>query len=306
MIKGISRLMTSFKSFNSKGLQHIKTFSNPPFFLSSFKSNSFLKYNSISLFSTNQNPEEPKSSSKNKIEKEIFTENHLSGMSLEEFVAFINNKDKKFSDNYNYGTKTIYALSTGLKNKPQIGKITFDKAFWKTIYIMEALIWGPLFYIIYAKISPLASILPLLGFTATAAATRISQLLIENSVMRMDLLNSNQVMIYPWGTQGIGITCKIEGAKLIDAKLPVKKEAKSKEIDDEESRESVSIEAVFIEDTPKQKKIRAVFLVSPEASPIENVDLFKNIIYGNVNEVEKFELKEPIKQDKVEEENKDK
>ena len=299
MIKGIPKFITSLRRLKTKDLQSPKIFSYLPL-SSSLKPNHLFGLNSLAPFSTN--PHQPPSSEESTVKQEttegqkptstnnkenITPKDNLDGLSIEQFVAFINDKESKHSESYKYQSKTIYALSSSLKNRNLVGKVTFDRGFWNSVYLFEVILWGPLCYLVYNYISPIGTLLPLLGFIATASATRISQSFIENSVMRMDLLNDEQVLLYPWGTQGKGVTCKIEGARVLSTKLP--KGNIPKEQGEHESKESITVETEFIEDSPKGKRIKAIFLVSPTESPIENLDLFKHILTGNTSEVKKFE-----------------
>jgi len=218
--------------------------------------------------------------------------NKIHGLTLEEFINYIKDTQDKENINYKYQNKAIYALSGGIKDRPQISKITFDKAFWKTVYAFEALVWIPLSYVAYAYISPIAIGFPLIGFAATVFGTYNAQRLMENSIMRMDLINNQQVILYQWGGQGSGVVCNIKDAKITKTEIPPPKKP-NPDADESENRQSASIEATFVETSSQKKQVKAVFLVSPDSSPIENVDLFRMILQGRESEIAKFEYIQP-------------
>ncbi len=251
--------------------------------------------NRFSFSSTPQSEEEPKLTPEqiaqlNKLK--ATPTNKIHGLTLEEFVNYTKNPQDKENMNYQYKNKAIYAMSGGIKDRPQISKITFDKAFWRTVYAFEALIWVPLSYIAYAYISPIAIGFPLVGFAATVFGTYNAQCLMENSIMRMDLINNQQVMLYQWGNQGSGIVCDIKDATITKTEVPPPKKV-NPEADEGENRQSATIEATFVETSSQKKKVKAVFLVSPDSSPIENVDLFRMILQGRDSEIQKFEYIAP-------------
>ena len=213
--------------------------------------------------------------------------NTLNGLSLDEFILFIQSKEAHVEIPDVYKSKAIYALSGSLKNRPQIQKITFDKAFWTTMYAIESLVWLPVTYFTYTSLSPIAAIVPAIAWVLTLSATRSAHKLMDNSVMRLDLEDNGKVILYSWGNQGKGVTCQIEGAVLTKVAKADNKEAAAK--DATKVKKSAYIEVSFVEDSPKQRRVNAIFVVSADESPIENVNLFKDILNGRHGEISKYQ-----------------
>lgn len=147
------------------------------------------------------------------------------------------------------------------------------------------MLWLPISYFVYEKISHPAVILSLIGWVFTLGWTRRAQVRLDNTLMKLELLNNNEIMIYPWSHQGAGIKCKIDGAKVNKVEV-----AKTKEdmYDESEGQDTVVINVDFYESSPKAKKVSTIFRIAAGETPIENLDLFKSILWGKTSEVRKY------------------
>ena len=213
--------------------------------------------------------------------------NTLNGLSLDNFVLFIQNKEAHVKTPDVYRSKTIYTLSNEFKIKSKIPKFTSGKLIWPLIYAVESFIWLPLTYLAYIKLHPIAAVLPVIAWGFTLSFTRNLHKFMDSSIIKLDLENNGKIVLYSWGNQGKGVTCQIEGAVL----------SKIIETDNKDEvaenggkvGKSVCIEAVFFEDSQKKREVNAIFMVSADGSAIENVNLFKDIVNGRYREISKYQ-----------------
>ena len=201
-------------------------------------------------------------------------------MDIEELVDYLKDKDKKKNRQYLYSNKTVYTLPRDKKDDP---KIPFNQTFWNVVYGLQISVWIPLCYFVYTNASLVHLSMAFLGFAMTVFTTRYAQNLMVNSILKMELVNNEQVMLYTWATPETGVLCNIEGAKLIPSKGFLKLDG-----DNKSGRQlNYNLQTEFIE-AATGKTRKAIFLLSIEGTSVENYDLFKCILHGKKSEIPSF------------------
>lgn len=207
-------------------------------------------------------------------------------MTSYEFIALLQETPPSESTNSEYTNKIIYALSSKMETDPKISQLTSSGAFWVRMTVMQMAIWTPIAYLGYTFLHPYTLIIPLLGLSFTLWGTRYAQVMLQSSILRMDLLNEKQISLYMLGSQDVGTVCNIEGANVLSIQKTFGNMGDQKNTEFE-NKEGISIEASFVQSS-NNKGLKVVFMVVPGESVIENVDLFRSVVQGEVGEVEKF------------------
>jgi len=191
------------------------------------------------------------------------------------FVEYMQTEPNPSEINYIYNTKTVYEIDM---EKDQISN--GRQAYWG----MSAF-WGAASYLTFNFLNPWFTVLPGLLFAGSLYTVRGSYVFAKKMIQKIELIDLYHVKIYPMNMDGKDIIVNIQDTEIIGVN-----QLSSTKGEDGTPQNSYAIIANFT-DTVKGKKYYFMrMIIDPKTTRVDNMDLLKVILYGDVQQIANFRL----------------
>lgn len=240
---------------------------------------SLLRKQVFFCFSEKSDPNKVNNTSSNASERSQFEQ------FTDSFFKLLKQNDKKYSEanidvDYRYYSRTIYHN----KVDPQIFKSN-------TRYrLVGGVLWMLIGYASFIYIHPLITVLPAWFASGCFLGYFLGNSYAKKLVYQMDLSPDQKYLTLYVAKGNKSLNVKIEDMDLFDiAELKSKNDKKEKADSEQPKQISNYFVAIFDAKDEKGKSINGLrAFINPSSISIENMDLFKQILVGNQEEVEKF------------------
>ncbi len=191
------------------------------------------------------------------------------------FVEFMQTEPNPSEINYIYNTKNVYEVDMD-KDQINNGK----QAYWGM-----SCFWGAASYLTFNFLNPWFTILPGLLLAGSLYTVRGSYVFAKKLIKKIELIDLYHIKIYPMNMEGKDIICNIQDTEIIGVN-----QLSSTKGEDGTPQNSYAIIANFT-DTVKGKKYYFMrMIIDPKTTRVDNMDLLKVILYGDVQQIGNFRL----------------
>ena len=218
-------------------------------------------------------------------------EEELSG----DFINFMQKDTSQTGADYTYANKTIFHVDSR--------KDDFTKKY--IFYWGMGSVWLAVSFLTFNYINPWVAIIPVWFLAGSMMTIRMASKFAKTMLKKIELVDSEHITIYPLSLKGKGVLCNIKDTEVLGIKVlsasPPGKDGKTGSV------KSYLIMANFTESAKGKSYSRMRLIVDPKLTSVTNIDLLKAILYGQTEEVGKYEYAEQSEEAKrMEEEKKEK
>ena len=172
-------------------------------------------------------------------------------------------------------------------NKKVIFKFEPDMAEWKgkkRVYWYLGALFSGASYLTFCYINPWVTILPGTLLLASMITLRMSSSFDRKTINKIEIVDNYHIKVYPLGLNGADILCDIQETELIGVQiLPQTPEQEAAN-----EPKSYLMTTSFVETIKGRQYNGMNLIIDPKLTTLENVDLLKCIVYGQVQHIPKF------------------
>jgi len=191
------------------------------------------------------------------------------------FVEYMQTEPNPSEMNYIYNSKTIYELKM-TKDQIKNGK----QAYWG----MTAF-WSAASYLTFNFLNPWFTLVPGVLLAGSLFTLKGSYSFAKQLVQKIELIDLYHVKLYPMNMDGKDIICNIQDTEIIGVNL-----LSSSKGEDGTPQNSYAVIANFTNTVGGSQHFLMRLIIDPKTTTVDNMDLLKCILYGDVNQIPNFRL----------------